>query len=242
MRELIAVAVTTAVLAACGPSIDKAMQQSTDSLLGKHASTGASFEVPTDAQIKPWAVGQWVIHRGKDNDGRPTVQRTAIIEQADCGFWLEFTTQSYTELSRARYCFSRQPQAADASSGERLASLVSLVEIETKDGQVSKMDLSEPQYAPMRSIQIKAYEAMFKGLSVDADQPREKVVVPAGTFDGTFRVDSQVKIGPITIEATSWTHSEVPVVGTVKSLTKDGKSEQELLAYGESGASKGDWP
>ena len=67
-------------------------------------------------------------------------------------------------------------------------------------------------------------------------------MVPAGTFDGTFRVDSQVKIGPITIEATSWTHSEVPVVGTVKSLTKDGKSEQELLAYGESGASRGDWP
>jgi hypothetical protein len=240
MKKLLLSAV--ALVVGCAPAIDPAMQMATDALLAKHGDSGATFDPPEGAAPPPWAVGQWAMYAGVDGDGRPNVQRFAIVDKDDdCGWWQETTIQGYTGVTRSRVCWTKQPELSDIESGRKLSSIVSVVETEA-DGQVTRMDLRKPEYAFMRDMQATQYEAIIRGLRVTAATPRETITVPAGTFNDLLKIESTVTYGPFRIDSVTWASNEIPVMGTVRSETKDGKSQMKLIAYGTEGASRGDWP
>jgi hypothetical protein len=70
-----------------------------------------------------------------------------------------------------------------------------------------------------------------------AQAPKESVTVPAGNFEGCAKVGVQVSILGTTHKSTSWFHPAVPINGSVKGVSDDGKWTVELLDFGATGAS-----
>lgn len=67
---------------------------------------------------------------------------------------------------------------------------------------------------------------------------REDAKVPAGTFRGCAKFDARLDLaGLYSVQATTWFHPAVPLSGSVKSVSADGKWTTELLDYGLTGAS-----
>ena len=66
--------------------------------------------------------------------------------------------------------------------------------------------------------------------------PKEDVTVPAGSFRGVVKFPSTVQAGPFTLRLTGWYHPAIPLGGSVKSQSDDGKITTEVLGYGDSGA------
>ena len=60
------------------------------------------------------------------------------------------------------------------------------------------------------------------------------MTVPAGTFAGCDKVDSEMSFGPFDTASTGYAHPAVPINGLVTSSSKDTKIE--LLAFGMEGA------
>jgi hypothetical protein len=61
------------------------------------------------------------------------------------------------------------------------------------------------------------------------------VTVPAGTFEGTTKSESEVTFQGDTTEGTAWMHPDIPIYGMVKNENEDGYT-MVLLDFGTTGA------
>ena len=92
---------------------------------------------------------------------------------------------------------------------------------------------------PLAALMKGQFKAVVQAGVVPSDlsqTTKETVTVPAGTFQDCAKVPVQVSIMGSTQKSTSWFHPAVPINGSVKASSADGKWTVELLDYGTSGA------
>jgi hypothetical protein len=232
-------------LAACGPRVRPEMVARVDAVFAHYGEGAADVPAP-GATFEPraWEVGQWAIYRTRDSKGNPGVYRMAIIREDSCGIWLEQVTQSYSEHSLVRMCFSEAPDFTrrDDAAIQNAIDLVVLMESQTDGGRVETFDFRLPENAPARMM-LRSMGANLFFTVESQDAPRDDVRVPAGTFRQTFVVKSHLRMGPFRRDYTNYLHPAVPINGAVRSLDDSGATDFQLIAWGE-GATDLDapWP
>jgi hypothetical protein len=91
--------------------------------------------------------------------------------------------------------------------------------------------------AGLLKMQFKAVAGAVVVTADVAQAPKETVTVPAGSFEACAKAGVQVSIMGTTQKSTSWFHPAVPISGSVKGASEDGKWTVELLDFGTTGAS-----
>jgi hypothetical protein len=220
-------------LAACGPSIQPAMKSATDQLGA--APRASPRDLATEKKLTPlkWAVGQWTLSRTVNEKGEPSYVRTAVVGREQGGWWIEMETQDYYRHSFTKILYAAMPTNVDEAF-DSVRKMVTRHE-EGKPDQVMDFSKDDPGMALAKRF-VKQY--MTVGVATLPDgATREDASVGAGRFRGCARFDTKVDLaGLFAVEATSWFHPAVPLSGSVKSVSKDGKWTTELVDYGLTGA------
>jgi hypothetical protein len=213
------------VLAACGASEDPALVARIKSMSEQKTRTApASGRINAPA---PYAAGQYVTQVNIDGKKR-TITRTGIVGQRDGGWVLEFSTITPSEESVTQICltgFDRMAQGAGADAIE-----LKWIKIRDKEGKVTKMDR---ETNPLFGMITGSYKDMAAGMRFKAVTQYDQggtVSVPAGTFNGTLKVNSTVNIMGSEYKSVNWMHSAVPISAMVRSEA-DG-TIIELVDYG----------
>jgi hypothetical protein len=227
--------ILTAVLAlglvGCAPSLNPQMKAATDSLAATFQTRGQNQAAPAAYEPTPWAVGQWLIQRTVDDKGNVAIQRLSVVGAEGGGLWLEMDRQDYFHHTIARILYSHMPRTAD----DAMDALLKVV-TKTDDKPPQTIDFATTPLASLMKTQFKAV-ATSAVVSADvARAPKETITVPAGTFESCAKVAVQVSIMGTTHKSTSWFHPAVPINGSVKGASDDGKWTIELLDFGTTGA------
>ena len=193
----------------------------------------ASQNFPAAGQFtKPpaWKAGQYVVLGTLVNGKRDSVSRTLIVRKDQEGWVIETTNvdkngkQTATQMCLAGY---------DEAMAQRDPSKIDLVWMKTlgKDGKVSTTE--GQSLAIVKTVMKSSYEKMVVNVGTFTDGGA--IQVPAGSFAGTNMVTATAKVMGFTVETTTWFHPSIPVNGMVMSKSKDGKTVQQLLAFGFDG-------
>lgn len=230
MRNILT-AVLALSLAGCAPSINPQMKAATDSLAGSFQAQGRNQAAPAVYDPTPWAVGQWIVQRTVDDKGNVAIQRISVVAAEGDGMWLEFDRQDYFHHNITKILYSHIPRTVDEA-----ADVLLKVITKTDDKPAQTIDFATMPLAALMKNQFKAV-AQNAVVSADVTQaPKETVTVPAGTFQACAKFAVQVSVMGVTQKSTSWFHPAVPINGSVKGVSDDGKWSVELLDYGTSGA------
>ena len=193
---------------------------------GKSYPAGAQFTKPM-----PWAAGQYVVTGTTTSGSRKSVSKTLLVRQEQGGWVIETSTLSSNGEEKVTQMLVTGFDQAIATGD---ASGLDLVWIKTlkKDGSITTTQGAQLGF--MKGLYKSAYENLVSKTSGVTDGGA--IAVPAGSFAGTSTIKVSVKVMMSTIEMQSWLHPAVPVNGTVKSMTTDGKTVIELLSFGSDGA------
>jgi hypothetical protein len=71
---------------------------------------------------------------------------------------------------------------------------------------------------------------------------QEDTTVPAGTFAGCYKSETEASFGLFTSKTRSWSHAVVPLSGLVRSQGVTQPSSMELVAFGEKGGGQSEIP
>jgi hypothetical protein len=230
MRMLI-LGVALAFTSACGPSIQPQMKAATDRLAAE--SRGGSHDEGAPRRYEPmkWQVGQWTLTRAVNEKGEPTVTRMAVVGREDGGYWIESETQDYYRRSVTKMLYAKQPATAE----ESFDALRKIVLVE--DGKApTEMDFTKDD--PGTALMKRMYARFVRGghVTLPEQSGREDATVAAGRFRACATFDTRLEVGPFKFEARTWFHPAVPLGGTVKGVSTDGKWKMEILDFGLSGA------
>ena len=231
MRTLLTVVLALS-LVGCAPSINPQMKAATESLAGSFQTHGRNQDAPAVYDPVPWAVGQWIVQRTTDDKGHVAIQRISVVGTDGSGTWLEFDRQDYFHHNITKILYRHMPRTPDEA-----ADVLLRVVTKTDDKPVQTIDFAA---SPMASLFKNQFKAVASNVVVSADMSlaaKESVTVPAGTFNGCAKVGVQVSVMGISQKSTSWFHPAVPINGSVKGASDDGKWTVELLDFGASGAS-----
>ncbi|MBA3685204.1 MAG: hypothetical protein H0W72_08190 [Planctomycetes bacterium] len=233
--RILAIALSASILlAGCGGP-DARQQAATQSSLAAIASKTRTVPAPASYQPLPWKAGQWVLMKHtypKRNE--IAIHRLSLLRDDSGGCVTESDIQDYRHHTVIQHHWSRRPMHGD----EAIDLLVKVV---------TRNDDDAPVVQDFSSGPMAAVKGMMKGMVSDImaqlqppgsldSAPREEVTVHGGTFAGTARIEATVRLFGETHEFTSWYHPAIPLNGGVKSLSKDGEVETELLDYALEGA------
>jgi len=230
MRNILTVVLALGI-AGCAPSINSQMKVATDDLLALSRPKAATRprRLPTTHAL---AVGQWIVQRTTDGKGNVAIQRVSVVGADAGGTWLEFDRQDYFHHNITKILYSHMPRTVDEA-----ADVLLKVVTKTDNKPAQTIDFASTPMAGLFKSQFKAV-AQNAVVSADMSQAaKENVTVPAGTFNGCAKVAVQVSVMGISQKSTSWFHPAVPINGSVKGASDDGKWTVELLDFGTSGAS-----
>ncbi len=228
--------IMTAILAlglvGCAPSINPQMKAATDTLAATFQARGQNQAAPAAYEPTPWAVGQWIVQRTVDDKGNVAIQRLSVVGAEGGGMWLEMDRQDYFHHHITKILYSHMPRTTD----EAVDVLLKVV-TKTDDQSPQTIDFATNPMASLLKTQFKSVAAAAVVTADVAQAPKESVTVPAGTFEGCAKIGVQVSIMGTTRKSTSWFHPAVPINGSVKGMSDDGKWTVELLDFGTTGAS-----
>ena len=228
--------IVTAILAlglvGCAPSINPQMKAATDGLAANFQPRGQNQAAPTAYEPTPWAVGQWILQRTVDDKGNVAIQRTSVVGAEGSGMWLEMDRQDYFHHHITKILYGHMPRTADEA-----VEVLQKVVTKTDDQSPQTIDFATNPMASLLKTQFKSAAAAVVVTADVAQAPKESVTVPAGSFEGCAKVAVQVSILGSTLKSTSWFHPAVPINGSVKGVSDDGKWTVELLDFGTTGAS-----
>ncbi|MGB8294749.1 MAG: hypothetical protein WCG85_04915 [Polyangia bacterium] len=230
MRRILT-AVLALGLAGCAPSINPQMKAATDNLAGSFQTQGRNQAAPAVYEPTPWAAGQWIVQRTVDDKGNIAIQRLSVVAADNGGIWLQMDRQDYFHHTIAKILYARMPRTADEAMDVLLK-----VETKTDDKAAQTVDFVDMPLAALMKGQFKAVVQAGVVPSDLSQTTKETVTVPAGAFHDCAKVPVQVSIMGSTQKSTSWFHPAVPINGSVKASSDDGKWTVELLDYGTSGA------
>jgi hypothetical protein len=229
---LAALAALALALVACGPSISPAMKSATDQLVSGASTAPRNEGQPPNLEPMRWAVGQWTLTRAVNEKGEPTITRTSVVGREDGGWWIETENQDYYRHGITKVLYATQPTTPE----EALDAVRKIVTREDgKAEQVMDFTKDDPAMAIAKRF---AGRFMKTGVvvTIPPESAREDAKVPAGAFRRCAKIGAKIEAGPFSFQATSWFHPAVPLSGSVKGVSSDGKWTMELLDYGTSGA------
>src|ERR1700690_1817141 len=206
----LALLVTTVGLAACGPSIDPAVQADIDRRVAALQAGGISVPPPTTFEPMPLAVGQWSQYKLVDDRGQPSFLTHKIVGQDGDAFWLEVLHERYT---------GRTEQKMLVAFGDRMdPAQIQIRAIKTRDARGNVNEVPPAMISFLQST----YQGIVSSLVIHwQGLPQESVAVPAGRFDGCFRARTEAQWGPWKSTADSWSHPAVPLSGAVRTQGVD---------------------
>ena len=217
------------LVAGCAPSINPALKKRVDS----YTATASKKTYDSDelfTKPMPWAVGQYIVTRTVDGDGKPSIARMSIVEKKKNGWILEVHTLSYTAESLAQLYVSGFDKGTEVRSLNDLD--IKWTKIKDKDGKITKVDGNALGFA--QSLE----KSGVVTTSVDAGKKAKGTIkVPAGKFRNVTVFEGRGKIGGfIDFKSSGWYHPQVPIFGSIKTTTSTPKTKMELLKFGLSGA------
>ncbi len=219
-----------AILTACGPSIDAAAKADVDARIAKIGDQAITIPAPQPGTVGPMplATGQWAQYRLRLRDGEQELRTVKILEKEGDDFWYEVVEETYQGRTVVRLLVS--------FGNDRHHPHVDLLALKRRDPkgrieQVSRRELSLPivTYDTYRS-QLTAFVAPWPRL------PQGTVVVPAGRFEGCNHETSTITLRRHEQVIETWWHPAVPLSGFVRLQDSSGAVDNDLVAYGTSGA------
>jgi hypothetical protein len=218
-------------LAVACSSINAHTKARTDQLMAQ--APGTHHEpAPDSYQVRPWAAGSWVAFKVV-SDGKPSYLKMSVLSEDAQGVLIEQEQWDYQRHTLTQILYSQMPRTAEQS-----ADYLKKIVTKTDDQEAQTTDFTDPAnpMAGMMKGMMKSLTLAVQGPEAVDGAEKETVTVPAGTIEGAAKYDSSWSMGPITQHVTAWWHPAIPVNGGVKSVSKDGKFQMELLDYGWSGA------
>lgn len=209
----------------------------------RQAALDARFESKSNSypskgtfkQAIPLAVGQYVVTGNTSGGRRDSIMKLAIVGKENNGLILEMTSTDARSESTQQMLIRGLEQVA---SGKAKPETIEILWIKIRDdkGQIQQIDgaMLTMMAAPMRSTFSKMYTDNEAMKPTDGGTIR----VPAGTFNGTSRIESEVRILGMTMKSTGYFHPAVPINGLVRSESNNGKDISELLEFGLQGATR----
>jgi hypothetical protein len=222
---LVLVAPVSLALSGCGPSIDAAAKADIDRRVAGLAPAAQSFPAPTDFVPKPLAVGQWTQLKLVSDQGEPSFSTYKIVGEEGGAHWVEVVNESYTGKTVTKMLLFM----GDRMNPKTME--IRAVRIKDKDGRVNAIE------GPMIQLMKSMWQGVLDTLVIYwQGLPQEDASVPAGKFAGCYKARTDASWGPWKAAATSWSHTQVPINGLVKSVGIDHPNTMELVGFGDSGA------
>lgn len=213
--------------AACGASKDPALM----SRLQSWANTSSSKAYTASHSFKPvpYAVGQYVVHLHSDGEQK-TISKTAIVGKESDGWILEIYSLSESNESTVQMLVRGMEKVHTSGSVDDVE--IVWVKMKQKDEDIQTIE------GPVLALTRGFYRDMLRGMTVkiEASSDGGTVTVPAGTFNGTTKMVSEMSFLGKSYSAEGWFHPDVPINGCVKSVSKENNSVMSLLEFGMSGA------
>lgn len=194
---------------------------------GDWQGKGKSFSNKKFTKPMKWAAGQYVVMGTIDDGEKISITKSLVVGKEAGGWILEtITTNKKKEVTGMQMLL----KGIDLAVAKNDASQISIVWIKLmqKDGKIDKI---EGDGVVIYNLTLKS---VFNNLIIGGENYTSggAVTVPAGTFAGTTKVHTKVKM-IFTIEGDSYLHPDVPVNGVVRSTSKD--TVTELLDFGFNG-------
>jgi hypothetical protein len=175
-------------------------------------------------------VGDWAIYRSSENGKVKAVIKMAIVGKDGDATIYEFVSLKPGDSA----AFQEAVQGLDdvVQSGSADKGKVVWIKVKGRDGKIQKLDgamlgMGGDAYKNMLTANAARYSA---GVT-----PGGSVTVPAGTFAGTLKVQSQVAKGRNPGQGTGWVSTQVPLWHLIKAVSDDGSTVLELVDFGSSG-------
>jgi hypothetical protein len=214
----------SALVSACGPSIDAAAKADLDQRVAALGNRGQNFPAPASAAPMPFAVGHWVTYKFVDDKGQPSLMTMKLVGQEGPDFWYEMVNESYYGKTGIR-------MLVDFGDRQRPESItIKAAKLRDAKGQI--IEYPPAMIGMMNSTlrgQLGPIVINWNGL------PQEDVSVIAGKFTGAYKGRSEVTFAGFKSSSVVWGHSAVPLSGMVRSQG-DNNSTGELVDFGTSGA------
>lgn len=226
MSRIFPLLVLALFVASCGPSADPALQSKINSYFGKSSSksySGGAFKP------MPLAVGQYVVY-GTTAEGKRSILRQSIVGKESGGWIIESHSISESNESVSQMLVTGLDQARESYNPDA----IDIVWVKTREGNGEVQTVEGPVLSITKGLYRKAlvnFAMKFSGMNDGG-----MVTVPAGTFSGTQKVNSEVTVFLSTYKSEGWMHKDVPIGGTVKSVMPEDNITMELLDFGTSGA------
>ena len=233
--KLVALVASALFAAACGPSIVPELKSDTDSFLAKLGQSKRSVKAAGSLDVQAWKVGQWALYATTDDEGRPGYERLSVVRQDSCGIWLQIERQTYFNRQLQQICYKRMPKPPGdvRKAVDDALDMVQVMKTKVDDNPTQVIDLRA--MPGMKFMMRSVAQGIVTGVWLDPKAPQETKTVRGGTFEGAVKMNVTATILFVTVQATTWSHPDVPVNALVKSVTDSGYT-QELLDYGATGA------
>ncbi len=227
MKRNFLVFLVSIFLASCGASKDPALVNRLQSWA--NASSSKAYNAEHAFKPVPYATGQYVVQLYSDGEER-TISKTAIVGQDSNGWILELYSLSESNESTMQMLVRGMEQAHTSGSVDDVE--IVWVKMKQKDQDVQTIE------GPVLALTRGLYRDMLGGMTVKmvAGSEGGAVTVPAGTFNGTSRMVSEMTFLGKSYSAEGWFHPAVPINGCVKSISKENNSVMSLIEFGMSGA------
>jgi len=181
-------------------------------------------------QPAPWKAGQF-LELGSMADGQVESKlRLLVVAEREGGWVLEMRRMAKDgQTTLLQYLILGIDEAMRTGDGAK----ASVGWMKMRQGSGKVRSLTAAQTAMFGAVARSGIEAVV--IRPTEVKDGVTVTVPAGSFPGSKELKSTTSVMGRESQVTSWVNPKVPVNGLVKSVSADGKTELQLLAYGTDG-------
>ena len=222
---VVAFALATSLLAACGPSIDAAAKADLDRRLAQLPASEETFPPSESYLPMAFVIGQWTEHRITDDKGRVSLVTYKLVGQDNGAYWIETVTESYEGREAVKMLVAllsgRDPAGMEIRA------------IRIKKGKGAPVDVDPGSLLEVRTHYRAALDLLAMTIETeDKDDAR----VPAGHFIGCYKVETPGAWGPWPTASVVCSHPSVPLSGVVRATPVGKMGLMELVNFGVTGA------
>ena len=220
-----ALAAAATLAGACGPSYDPALKADIDRRVAALQPGTMVVPPPTGFMPMPLAPGQWAQYKMLANNNESSFFTYKILGEEAGAHWIEVVNETYT---------GKMIQKMLVAFGDRMdPGQVQIRAVILKDQKGNVTEMPRDMMPMLQS----AYRGAVSALIINwQGKPQESLAVPAGRFEGCYRVRSEAQWGAFKSTAESWSHPVVPISGAVRTVGTDHAFVMDLIAFGTTGA------
>lgn len=221
-----------------GPKTSQGTPIDVSAVMQKYATVTTSDQTyPAGADLSVGAsafsrlrVGDWAVYRILRNGTLSSVMKVAIVGKTGSAWIYEFVSYHGDSAGAMQMAVEGLDQAM--KTGDTSQEKVLWMKSKDKNGKITTID------GAMLGMMGGVTQNALNGNSFDSTAQITSggsLTVPAGTFTSTWKVASNVTNGRSAEKGTAWISSVVPVWHVVKSVSDNGSTTMELVAFGTSG-------